>query len=98
MTLYRNPRNFIPKTELAARERREHKAGRADPERRRPSDCSRANHSAFPPFAFFVFCCGNSIQERLGLYSAANDSPDRAGGWQRHWSRRLGSLKSDAGG
>ena len=40
----------------------------------------------------------DSLPERLGLYSAANDSPDRAGGWQRHRSRRLGSPKSDEGG
>jgi hypothetical protein len=36
-----------------------------------------------------------TLRERLGLYSADNDSPDRAGGWQLHRSRRLGSPKSD---
>ncbi len=44
--------------------------------------------------------CGrgpSALRERLGLYSAANDSPDRAGGWQRHRSHRLGSPKSDEG-
>jgi len=69
---------FNPKTETDRRERKEHKASRADSAWRIASDSSPCRRAFAVPFALFAFFRGNSILE-FGFNSPAAEDARATG-------------------